>query len=158
MRSHCHPPDLVGLDILRQREKRPGVVQRGISGNSDGLQVQEKARDTASWPFPLDPPCSLASTLTFLARSTREGVTALSLLFPSLSSPPLLDHTSLHFPTRPDQTLGDWGESRLLRWQSSPSCSDQPSLPEISTRPTQAPFSLPPPFFSSRVCRIYKGS
>ena len=24
MRSHCHPPDLLGLETLRQREKRPG--------------------------------------------------------------------------------------------------------------------------------------
>ncbi|EDL22271.1 mCG8069 [Mus musculus] len=27
MRSHCHPPDLLGLETLRQREKRPGPSQ-----------------------------------------------------------------------------------------------------------------------------------
>lgn len=27
MRGHCHPPDLLGLETLRQREKRPGPAQ-----------------------------------------------------------------------------------------------------------------------------------
>ncbi|XP_008843902.1 FLYWCH-type zinc finger-containing protein 1 isoform X2 [Nannospalax galili] len=27
MRGHCHPPDLLGLETLRQREKRPGPTQ-----------------------------------------------------------------------------------------------------------------------------------
>ncbi|XP_012977189.1 FLYWCH-type zinc finger-containing protein 1 [Mesocricetus auratus] len=27
MRNHCHPPDLLGLETLRQREKRPGPTQ-----------------------------------------------------------------------------------------------------------------------------------
>ncbi|XP_028366078.1 FLYWCH-type zinc finger-containing protein 1 isoform X1 [Phyllostomus discolor] len=39
MRSHCHPPDLVGLDILRQREKHPGSAQRGISGGPEFLRT-----------------------------------------------------------------------------------------------------------------------
>ncbi|XP_036899317.1 FLYWCH-type zinc finger-containing protein 1 isoform X2 [Sturnira hondurensis] len=39
MRNHCHPPDLVGLDILRQREKRPGAAQRGISGGPEFLRT-----------------------------------------------------------------------------------------------------------------------
>ncbi|PNJ16914.1 FLYWCH1 isoform 5 [Pongo abelii] len=29
MRGHCHPPDLGGLEALRQREKRPNTVQWG---------------------------------------------------------------------------------------------------------------------------------
>ncbi|PNI44582.1 FLYWCH1 isoform 2 [Pan troglodytes] len=29
MRGHCHPPDLGGLEALRQREKRPNTAQRG---------------------------------------------------------------------------------------------------------------------------------
>ncbi|KAG8506420.1 LOW QUALITY PROTEIN: FLYWCH-type zinc finger-containing protein 1 [Galemys pyrenaicus] len=32
MRGHCHPPDLGGLEALRQREKRPGTAQRGGPG------------------------------------------------------------------------------------------------------------------------------
>lgn len=32
MRGHCHPPDLGGLEILRQRERRPGTAQWGSSG------------------------------------------------------------------------------------------------------------------------------
>nr|XP_045368723.1 FLYWCH-type zinc finger-containing protein 1 [Camelus bactrianus] len=32
MRGHCHPPDLAGLEALRQREKRPGTAQRGSPG------------------------------------------------------------------------------------------------------------------------------
>ena len=36
MRGHCHPPDLGGLEALRQREKRPGTAQRGSPGWSDG--------------------------------------------------------------------------------------------------------------------------
>ena len=35
MRGHCHPPDLGGLEALRQREKRPGTAQRGSTGWSD---------------------------------------------------------------------------------------------------------------------------
>ncbi|XP_041532140.1 FLYWCH-type zinc finger-containing protein 1 isoform X3 [Microtus oregoni] len=27
MRNHCHPPDLLGLETMRQREKRPGPTQ-----------------------------------------------------------------------------------------------------------------------------------
>ncbi|XP_063511026.1 FLYWCH-type zinc finger-containing protein 1 isoform X4 [Pongo pygmaeus] len=32
MRGHCHPPDLGGLEALRQREKRPNTVQWGSPG------------------------------------------------------------------------------------------------------------------------------
>nr|XP_055096998.1 FLYWCH-type zinc finger-containing protein 1 isoform X2 [Symphalangus syndactylus] len=32
MRGHCHPPDLGGLEALRQREKRPNTAQRGSPG------------------------------------------------------------------------------------------------------------------------------
>ncbi|XP_054445439.1 FLYWCH-type zinc finger-containing protein 1 [Pteronotus mesoamericanus] len=39
MRGHCHPPDLVGLEALRQREKRPGAAQRGISGGPEFLRT-----------------------------------------------------------------------------------------------------------------------
>uniref|UniRef100_G1P4Z5 FLYWCH-type zinc finger-containing protein 1 n=1 Tax=Myotis lucifugus TaxID=59463 RepID=G1P4Z5_MYOLU len=39
MRGHCHPPDLMGLETLRQREKRPGVGQRGSSGDPEFLRT-----------------------------------------------------------------------------------------------------------------------
>ncbi|KAM9057743.1 FLYWCH-type zinc finger-containing protein 1 isoform 2-T5 [Megaptera novaeangliae] len=39
MRGHCHPPDLVGLEALRQREKRPGMAQRGSSGGPEFLRT-----------------------------------------------------------------------------------------------------------------------
>ncbi|ELK36428.1 FLYWCH-type zinc finger-containing protein 1 [Myotis davidii] len=39
MRGHCHPPDLMGLETLRQREKRPGVGQRGSSGDTEFLRT-----------------------------------------------------------------------------------------------------------------------
>ncbi|XP_011521003.1 FLYWCH-type zinc finger-containing protein 1 isoform X1 [Homo sapiens] len=38
MRGHCHPPDLGGLEALRQREKRPNTAQRGSPGA--GLSFQ----------------------------------------------------------------------------------------------------------------------
>lgn len=28
MRSHCHPPDLAGLEALRQREKAPSAAKK----------------------------------------------------------------------------------------------------------------------------------
>ena len=36
MRGHCHPPDLGGLEALRQREKCPGSAHRESSGRWDG--------------------------------------------------------------------------------------------------------------------------
>ncbi|KAM7149052.1 FLYWCH-type zinc finger-containing protein 1 isoform 1-T4 [Molossus nigricans] len=39
MRGHCHPPDLVGLEALRQRENCPGVAQRGSSGGPEFLRT-----------------------------------------------------------------------------------------------------------------------
>ncbi|XP_073648496.1 FLYWCH-type zinc finger-containing protein 1 isoform X7 [Tursiops truncatus] len=39
MRGHCHPPDLGGLEALRQREKRPGTAQRGSSGGPEFLRT-----------------------------------------------------------------------------------------------------------------------
>ncbi|XP_061064611.1 FLYWCH-type zinc finger-containing protein 1 isoform X2 [Eubalaena glacialis] len=39
MRGHCHPPDLGGLEALRQREKRPGTAQRGTSGGPEFLRT-----------------------------------------------------------------------------------------------------------------------
>ncbi|XP_016066874.1 PREDICTED: FLYWCH-type zinc finger-containing protein 1 isoform X1 [Miniopterus natalensis] len=39
MRGHCHPPDLMGLEALRQREKRPGAAQRGGSGGPEFLRT-----------------------------------------------------------------------------------------------------------------------
>jgi hypothetical protein len=32
MRGHCHPPDLLGLETLRQREKRSGPTHWGNLG------------------------------------------------------------------------------------------------------------------------------
>ncbi|XP_051024292.1 FLYWCH-type zinc finger-containing protein 1 isoform X2 [Acomys russatus] len=34
MRSHCHPPDLAGLEALRQREQLPGAAKRKKKGTS----------------------------------------------------------------------------------------------------------------------------
>ncbi|KAL0617277.1 FLYWCH-type zinc finger-containing protein 1 [Plecturocebus cupreus] len=39
MRGHCHPPDLGGLEALRQREKRPNTVQRGSPGGPEFLKT-----------------------------------------------------------------------------------------------------------------------
>ncbi|XP_054991789.1 FLYWCH-type zinc finger-containing protein 1 isoform X2 [Sorex araneus] len=39
MRGHCHPPDLGGLEALRQREKRPGPAQRGGPGGPEFLKT-----------------------------------------------------------------------------------------------------------------------
>lgn len=32
MRGHCHPPDLGGLEALRQRQKRPNAAQQDGAG------------------------------------------------------------------------------------------------------------------------------
>ncbi|XP_005337830.2 FLYWCH-type zinc finger-containing protein 1 isoform X1 [Ictidomys tridecemlineatus] len=39
MRGHCHPPDLVGLETLRQRENRPSPTQRGSTGGPEFLKT-----------------------------------------------------------------------------------------------------------------------
>ncbi|XP_030781226.1 FLYWCH-type zinc finger-containing protein 1 isoform X5 [Rhinopithecus roxellana] len=39
MRGHCHPPDLGGLEALRQREKRPNMAQRGSPGGPEFLKT-----------------------------------------------------------------------------------------------------------------------
>ncbi|CAD7683442.1 unnamed protein product [Nyctereutes procyonoides] len=39
MRGHCHPPDLGGLEALRQQEKRPGGAQRGSPGGPEFLRT-----------------------------------------------------------------------------------------------------------------------
>ncbi|XP_049759283.1 FLYWCH-type zinc finger-containing protein 1 isoform X3 [Elephas maximus indicus] len=39
MRGHSHPPDLGGLEILRQRENCPGPAQRGSSGGPEFLKT-----------------------------------------------------------------------------------------------------------------------
>ncbi|XP_054524104.1 FLYWCH-type zinc finger-containing protein 1 isoform X6 [Pan troglodytes] len=39
MRGHCHPPDLGGLEALRQREKRPNTAQRGSPGGPEFLKT-----------------------------------------------------------------------------------------------------------------------
>ncbi|XP_075420527.1 FLYWCH-type zinc finger-containing protein 1 isoform X1 [Tenrec ecaudatus] len=39
MRGHSHPADLGGLEIMRQREKRPGQAQRGNSGGPEFLRT-----------------------------------------------------------------------------------------------------------------------
>nr|XP_020766093.1 FLYWCH-type zinc finger-containing protein 1 [Odocoileus virginianus texanus] len=39
MRGHCHPPDLGGLEVLRQREKRPSTAQRGSPGGPEFLRT-----------------------------------------------------------------------------------------------------------------------
>ncbi|XP_006873947.1 PREDICTED: FLYWCH-type zinc finger-containing protein 1 [Chrysochloris asiatica] len=39
MRGHSHPPDLSSLEILRQREKRPGQAQRGNAGGPEFLRT-----------------------------------------------------------------------------------------------------------------------
>ncbi|XP_015446615.1 FLYWCH-type zinc finger-containing protein 1 isoform X2 [Pteropus alecto] len=39
MRGHCHPPDLGGLEALRQRERRPGTAQWGSSGGPEFLKT-----------------------------------------------------------------------------------------------------------------------
>ncbi|XP_037669582.1 FLYWCH-type zinc finger-containing protein 1 isoform X2 [Choloepus didactylus] len=39
MRGHCHPPDLGGLEALRQRERRPGLAQRGSPGGPEFLRT-----------------------------------------------------------------------------------------------------------------------
>ncbi|XP_035122532.1 FLYWCH-type zinc finger-containing protein 1 isoform X2 [Callithrix jacchus] len=39
MRGHCHPPDLGGLEALRQREKHPNPAQRGSPGGPEFLKT-----------------------------------------------------------------------------------------------------------------------
>uniref|UniRef100_A0A8C0R852 FLYWCH-type zinc finger-containing protein 1 n=1 Tax=Canis lupus dingo TaxID=286419 RepID=A0A8C0R852_CANLU len=39
MRGHCHPPDLGGLEALRQQEKHPGAAQRGSPGGPEFLRT-----------------------------------------------------------------------------------------------------------------------
>uniref|UniRef100_A0A2K6T5U0 FLYWCH-type zinc finger-containing protein 1 n=1 Tax=Saimiri boliviensis boliviensis TaxID=39432 RepID=A0A2K6T5U0_SAIBB len=39
MRGHCHPPDLGGLEALRQREKRPNTAQLGRPGGPEFLKT-----------------------------------------------------------------------------------------------------------------------
>ncbi|XP_004474929.2 LOW QUALITY PROTEIN: FLYWCH-type zinc finger-containing protein 1 [Dasypus novemcinctus] len=39
MRGHCHPPDLGGLEALRQRERRPNPAQRGSPGGPEFLRT-----------------------------------------------------------------------------------------------------------------------
>uniref|UniRef100_A0A8C3YH94 FLYWCH-type zinc finger-containing protein 1 n=1 Tax=Catagonus wagneri TaxID=51154 RepID=A0A8C3YH94_9CETA len=39
MRGHCHPPDLGGLEALRQREKRPSLAQQESSGGPEFLKT-----------------------------------------------------------------------------------------------------------------------
>ncbi|XP_019489851.1 PREDICTED: FLYWCH-type zinc finger-containing protein 1 isoform X2 [Hipposideros armiger] len=39
MRGHCHPPDLGGLEALRQREKHPGTTQKESSGGPEFLRT-----------------------------------------------------------------------------------------------------------------------
>ncbi|XP_036880371.2 FLYWCH-type zinc finger-containing protein 1 isoform X2 [Manis javanica] len=39
MRSHCHPPDMGGLEALRQRERRPSSAQRGSPGGPEFLRT-----------------------------------------------------------------------------------------------------------------------
>ncbi|XP_062035797.1 FLYWCH-type zinc finger-containing protein 1 isoform X1 [Lepus europaeus] len=39
MRGHCHPPDLAGLEALRQREKRPGPAQRESPAGPEFLRT-----------------------------------------------------------------------------------------------------------------------
>ncbi|KAM9584151.1 FLYWCH-type zinc finger-containing protein 1 [Trichechus inunguis] len=39
MRGHSHPPDLGGLEILRQRENHPGPAQRGSSDGPEFLRT-----------------------------------------------------------------------------------------------------------------------
>ncbi|KAK2497044.1 hypothetical protein MC885_016538 [Smutsia gigantea] len=39
MRGHCHPPDLGGLEALRQRERCPGSAQRGSPGGPEFLRT-----------------------------------------------------------------------------------------------------------------------
>ncbi|XP_057343644.1 FLYWCH-type zinc finger-containing protein 1 isoform X2 [Manis pentadactyla] len=39
MRSHCHPPDLGGLEALRQRERRSSSAQRGSPGGPEFLRT-----------------------------------------------------------------------------------------------------------------------
>ncbi|XP_029802503.1 FLYWCH-type zinc finger-containing protein 1 isoform X2 [Suricata suricatta] len=39
MRGHCHPPDLGGLEALRQREQHPGGAQRGSPGGPEFLRT-----------------------------------------------------------------------------------------------------------------------
>ena len=53
MRSHCHLPDLVGLEALRQREKLPSVAQQEDPGTDrDGGQrrVQKPVRSWSTSP------------------------------------------------------------------------------------------------------------
>ncbi|XP_058536756.1 FLYWCH-type zinc finger-containing protein 1 isoform X1 [Ochotona princeps] len=39
MRGHCHPPDLAGLETLRQREKRPSPTRREGPGGPEFLRT-----------------------------------------------------------------------------------------------------------------------
>nr|XP_016784712.1 FLYWCH-type zinc finger-containing protein 1 isoform X9 [Pan troglodytes] len=48
MRGHCHPPDLGGLEALRQREKRPNTAQRG---SPDPLRPLEFLRTSLGGRF-----------------------------------------------------------------------------------------------------------
>ena len=64
MRGHCHPPDLGGLEALRQREKRPGAAQRGSPGRTDcGQWALVTGRRPGQPAFPSDLSCPPASIL-----------------------------------------------------------------------------------------------
>lgn len=39
MRGHCHPPDLGGLEALRQRQKRPNAAQQDGAGDPEFLKT-----------------------------------------------------------------------------------------------------------------------
>ena len=43
MRGHCHPPDLAGLEALRQREQLPSLAQQEDPG-TDRARVRLSAR------------------------------------------------------------------------------------------------------------------
>ena len=43
MRGHCHPPDLAGLEALRQREQLPSLAQQEDPG-TDRVRVRLSAR------------------------------------------------------------------------------------------------------------------
>ncbi|KAM4819985.1 FLYWCH-type zinc finger-containing protein 1 isoform 2-T3 [Thomomys bottae] len=39
MRGHCHPPDVLGLEMLRQREEHPSPTRRGAPGGPEFLKT-----------------------------------------------------------------------------------------------------------------------
>lgn len=56
MRSHCHPPDLAGLEALRQRERLPSVAPQADPG-AEGIGGQSGVNTSGGACSPPSPWC-----------------------------------------------------------------------------------------------------